>query len=80
MRPQGGHGARGMVDGASCSYGMDVLRQQGCGSMGLTGPPCVLQGHLPDPERPRGAWLRQEDDPFAVELGGGLLIDHTVRR
>jgi hypothetical protein len=23
---------------------------------------------------------RKEDDPFAVELGGGLLIDHTVRR
>ncbi len=21
-----------------------------------------------------------EDDPFAVELGGGLLIDHTVTR
>ena len=23
---------------------------------------------------------RQEDDPFAVELGGGLLTDHTVTR
>ena len=23
---------------------------------------------------------RLEDDPFAVEFGDGLLIDHTVRR
>jgi hypothetical protein len=27
-----------------------------------------------------GASSSGEDDPFAVELGGGLLIDHTVMR
>jgi ADP-ribose pyrophosphatase YjhB (NUDIX family) len=38
-------------------------------------------GKIEPGETPREAAVREllEDDPFAVELRGGLLMDHTIR-
>ncbi len=46
------------------------------GKWALTARAAVLRPSLPV----RSSVRLSEDDPFAVELGGGLLTDHTVMR